>query len=1039
MREIRKSSPEKQISSKSVDQDDDKSKEVKEENEKKEEIKTETRVSIENVVIKQKSHSPEKIIEEKCPEELVTLDEREVSPSPETLSKEIDSIFENSRFAKIEIKIEKRKSPKRLEKPKVNIFLEDSDEVDEFEKVSTFEVPSKWSSPPRLKKENSVCKILEPLVSLPTEETNKFNHPAIPEVVESPERSPIPSPVDNVFTIAKSPTPPPKPNPHVRNVCSFLSDIASGNFFSDFLSDNAGACGLNIQPYKTDDSPVEPDTTVAKSSDQNSDIDDDSDASDSDDSDSSDTSSSSDSDTTSSSESEEESEDSDDGIEIPTFSGFGTFNSSSMPMVQQIKPMSAPLTPASSTSTVSPQIPAKIGPFSKPPNLYTPSPIKSLQSNPIPFVMPAFNANIPGMQIPFKIYSLRDTANIFTPPTTPISTPVISTPSSDKSERKTDDREKSERRDKDRKRSRSRSLSRERDRKRIKDDKRKSPQRRKSPSPIRKRHEDRKDTRRREDDRRRDSHRSSPIRKRKSRSRSPQRARSKSPQRPRTPPQRNRRSPQPPTRRSLSRSPPAKFRRSCSPGARRMRSPSPNYRRSPRRQRHHSRSPNRKRRSPSPNHRYDRRSYSPTFRNKMESPSGYKPDSTISDTELERQQQQQQMHDDYYGQWSNQNSPKRPNLDDRIHNIMTDSPSQQQQKYLGYQEVYSYENPMFDSNMYGMYDEYGNYAPQRNFVNNSNLVEITQQKRDRQRVESSQVAVQVGNVLQILPSKVITTPETERPKTISSDEKRAQSKAKRKIIRERKRQEKVIRKEKLRQEIQKYFDVGITADQSDNEDLVPLRSVNISAVAEKSILKKLKPESKSERKVLFKDGILPGESTTDEEMSENHPNSQTNRQKRKKFRKKRLQSLLKGQRINGKMEIDDVSNEIDADKSSHPAPPNDLPPNNLMQPRLKKITPEMFAAFPVNPEPMYYYIERIKQAQQAQSNGYHPQPVPPPRGPNERFSYYKKPPPIGHSPSFTTQHLQSPSSIIQNVQQQLNQKNRKILTQRPSQPSSGVF
>lgn len=1011
------------------------------------------------------------------------IQSKEDSPDPESLSKEIDSIFETSKFPKIEIKIERKKSPRRLEKPKVNIFLEDSDEVDEFENT-TFEVKSRWTTPPRLKTESTVEEIVVkneksvPLMDLSqTVETKKLNHLEMPVVIESPERSPILT-SDDIFTIAKSPSPPPKPNANVRNVCSFLSDIASGNFLSNFLNDDKDKTGgLSSSSYtKSDvkivDSQVEPDTTVSKAN-ENSD-DDDSDATSSDsDSDSDDSSSSSSSSDTTTSESEEEIEESSDeegGLQT-SFSGFGTFSSSSMPMVQQIRPLSTPSTPASISLINSSHVPTAVAAPIRPgvltvlnkTNLYTPPPMKTLSTTPAtPFSFPAVGG-LPGIPaIPFKIYSLRDVA-IFTPPMTPpstVSTP-ISTHSNDRMDKRTSDRASEKRdRDRERKRSRTRSLSRERDRKRAKDDRRKSPNnRRKSPSPIRKRQIDEKrDLRRRDDERRRDTHNrpSSPIRKRKSRSKSPTKnrspiRRSKSPTRPRTPPPAKRRSS--PHRRSISRSPPSKHRRSVSPGVKRARSPSPNHRRSPRRSRH-SRSPNRRRRTPSPNHRYDRRSYSPAFRGKMESPSVYKPDSTISDTELERQQQ---MHnDDFYGQWSNQNSPKRANLEDRISNTITDSPTylqqqeqMRQQQYLGYPcNEFAYDNQqMLQNDMYGMYDEYGNYVSSRNYVNNSNLVEITQQKREKQRVESSQVAVQVGNVLQIVPTKAVPPQvEIEKQKSISAAEKRAQSKARRKIARERKRQEKASKKEKLRQDIQKFFDAGITADHSDNEELVPLRNVNITAIADKGILKKIKTEGRNERRVLFKDGILPGESTSDEGDLENDTIRITKKVKLEKFRKKRLSRHVKGQHFNGKQESNEIFNEIDSEKLPPPNAPIDSPQPNLLQPRLKKITPEMFAAFPVDPSPMYYYIEQLK-VQMAQSNGYHHQQQQQPsknlpRGQNERFSYYKKfePPPIHnqqqHNIGQFQNHSQQQHYNHHHHHQYNNQRSNMMPPTRSSQNNS---
>ena len=485
----------------------------------------------------------------------------------------------------------------------------------------------------------------------------------------------------------------------------------------------------------------------------------------------------------------------------------------------------------------------------------------------------------------------------------------------------------------------------------------------------------------------------------------------------------------------MSRSPPSKYRRSSSPAGRRVRSPSPGYRRSPRRSQANS---NRNRRTPSPDYRYDRRSFSPTFRNKMDSPIGYKPDSTISDTELERQQQYMQ-EEFYISKWNNSSSPKRPNLDDRIHRMLSDSPTHvansnvhhiyqpdaypypmqhDNQSGMFYQDLYQANHQMpppsghlqsqpFASH-HGSYDEFNNFPSPRNFVNNSNLVEITQQKRERQRAGNSQ-AVQVGNVLEIVPSnKIVMSPETpkesvEKIKPLSPEqmkqqaEKRVQAKLKRKVDRERKRSAKHTRKEKLRQEIRRYLDAGVTAENSDDENLIPLRAVNVTATADRSIMKKTTSETKNGRKVLFSDGILPGETTSEDDEEENE-NSVILKYRRKKLRKKRLMQFVKSQTVNGLKDLKDVTKDPELDKAPPPPAPPETPPAHLKQPRLKKVTMEMFAAFPVNPEPIYYFIQKVQQA-----NGYH-QAVPPPR-PNDRFHYYKKQPPpnVGQSPSYLQQ------------------------------------
>lgn len=321
-------------------------------------------------------------------------------------------------------------------------------------------------------------------------------------------------------------------------------------------------------------------------------------------------------------------------------------------------------------------------------------------------------------------------------------------------------------------------------------------------------------------------------------------------------------------------------------------------------------------------------------------------------------------------------------------------------------------------NHHGQYDEFNEFSSPRNYVNNSNLVEITQQKRDRQRAGSSQ-AVQVGNVLEIVPNnKVATPPETPREsidktKSLSPEqmrqqaEKRVQAKLKRKVDRERKRASKHTRKEKLRQEIQRYFDTGVTAETSDDEFLIPLRIVNITATPERGIIKKTTSEEKSSKKVLFSDGILPGETTSEDDEIEENENSSMVKHRRKKFRKKRLMQLIKSQTLNGLSDSSDVANDPELEKAPPPAPPADAPPAHSKQPRLKKVTLEMFAAFPVNPEPIYYYIQKMQQA-----NGFQTA-VPPPIRMNDRFHYYKnKPPPnVGQSPGYIQQQQQQRSAI----------------------------
>lgn len=437
----------------------------------------------------------------------------------------------SSEKLKVELKIERKKSPKRIEKPKVNIFLEDSDEVDEFEKIPT-EVKSRWSSPETFRTVPTI--VPPPIVEYKTD-------PEIPVVIESPERSPVlpTSLPNNIFesslvTMEKSPTPSPPPRPtKVRNVCSFLSDIASGNIFSGlglgsglYDDNNSSGVGLNLDKYKDEtvsllpeakklerktivetDKAMEPDTTEDKLLDRapeknssDSDSDSDSDTSSSSDSDSDDTTS----------ESEESSEESSDD-DVPSFTrGFGRFDASSMPMVTQIKPITSVATPVSHTvgpsrfqphqSIVKP--PGLVTSVTKP-TLYTPTAVQAMPTVTTPFSM---GTGAFPFAIPFKIYSLRDTNNseIIFPSSIPPIAAVTMPPatSSDKTEKDNKSTEKgSDRRD----RKRSRSHSRDRDKKRLKDD------RRKTPPPSRKRHsdrqaEERKDTRRRDSSPRHSSH-----------------------------------------------------------------------------------------------------------------------------------------------------------------------------------------------------------------------------------------------------------------------------------------------------------------------------------------------------------------------------------------------------------------------------------------------------------------------------------------------------------------------------------------------------
>lgn len=432
---------------------------------------------------------------------------------------------------KLELKLDIKKSPKRLEKPKVNIFLEDSDEVDEFESLAVVpEVKSRWSPPKAANTGNHVIK----LVPTPIVELKKRN--AIPVVIESPEKSPVPVPMpENIFEISKSPSlsPPPKPT-KVRNVCSFLSDIASGSMFSGldldngFESNSHNRVGLNLdyfgdkqasqsdskkveKAFLLDDNKVEPDTTQREMS-KVLQSPSDKDSSDDDDTDSDTSSSSSDSDDTTS-ESEESSDSSDE--DVPTFSrGFGRFDASSMPMVTQINPA------GSATDVVSTPTPSRFQPHQsliKPPGLVTNIVKPALYTPPSIPVMPTIGTpfGIGNFPIPFKIYSLRETPGcemVFPSPVQPAAVTPVSTPSSEKNDKKS--ASEKDKREKERRRSRTRSHSRERDRKRPAERRKSPPSRRRSPSPAKKRHaedrsrqvDDRKDSRRRDTSPRHSSH-----------------------------------------------------------------------------------------------------------------------------------------------------------------------------------------------------------------------------------------------------------------------------------------------------------------------------------------------------------------------------------------------------------------------------------------------------------------------------------------------------------------------------------------------------
>lgn len=464
--------------------------------------------------IESPSYSP--ITREKSPEkDIIDSSWRLEEHTPEQVTEE---------RIKFEPIIIERKKIRKIEKPKVNIFLEDSDEVDEFENSITLEVKSKWSSPvPPPKLYDDFEEYTRPSIVPPIKENiekikNKID---IPVVIDSPEKSPITTGSDSIFdtqsvvSLSKSSS-----TPQVKNVCSFLTDLESEGYLSSFseLYDNNNSddnedinestCLEKVESATSlYNSKQEPDTTVdklienklveIKDSDSESDSDDESSTSSS--------SSSSSSSSESSEESSDESTDDETSKIVNIFSGFGRFDATSMPMVTQIKPIGSavqttvPQPTESVTTRFQPhqsiiRPPALVTNLTKPP-LYTPSPcISTPNSVPVSPIVPAFGqSQIP---IPFKIYSLRDAGNngmIF--PQAAISTSMQppTTPSiSEKDKIKEKDKDKSEKRPEKREREkhRSRSHSKERDRKKIKEDRRdyerkKTPPKRRTPSPRR--------------------------------------------------------------------------------------------------------------------------------------------------------------------------------------------------------------------------------------------------------------------------------------------------------------------------------------------------------------------------------------------------------------------------------------------------------------------------------------------------------------------------------------------------------------------------
>lgn len=250
-----------------------------------------------------------------------------------------------------------------------------------------------------------------------------------------------------------------------------------------------------------------------------------------------------------------------------------------------------------------------------------------------------------------------------------------------------------------------------------------------------------------------------------------------------------------------------------------------------------------------------------------------------------------------------------------------------------------------------MYSEYPSTSDY--FINNSNLVKITQQKREQQRIDSNQITKQVGNVLEIVPSTDIPC----KSPPISSQE----LKARRKALREKKRNDKLIRKNQLRNEIQRIFDSGISITDSDNDELL-IEPFKADLKHKPGILKKHKQKNSGSKRVVYGDGLLPNDVSDFDENAERNILIKKSKRKilRKKMRK-RNQNLSSSS--SHKNEILGDSNKLifsmSLENSQPPNPPNENPPKHLIQPKLKKITPDLYATFAINPEPIYFYLQRI--------------------------------------------------------------------------------
>jgi hypothetical protein len=252
------------------------------------------------------------------------------------------------------------------------------------------------------------------------------------------------------------------------------------------------------------------------------------------------------------------------------------------------------------------------------------------------------------------------------------------------------------------------------------------------------------------------------------------------------------------------------------------------------------------------------------------------------------------------------------------------------------------------------YDEF--YSASKSFINNYNLVDITQQRRDRQRAESNQIAVQVGNVLEIVPNAEI--PAVEPNEIVEIDPR--ELKEKRKLVRDRKRKLKKKRKEQLRKEIQKYFDEGINIEDSEEEEMLgePMKRCESTP---KSIIKSSNSEKKNDRRVMFGDGFYPFESSDHEELS---LQEKLNRKAiRKRIIKKTSNAAVKMASTHRDEAAKARKQAEHYENIPPPSPPPGQPSETCLQPELKHIPPDLFASFSINYNPIYYFLQKFQYHQ----------------------------------------------------------------------------